>query len=385
MPEEFPTKIESDTQVSFTVDKFGLYAITVIASCEKHHDLKVEIDNEHQTFNTSQSWNGTNLKSLSKTVIFILTLEQGPHTLRLSPNSEAFIKKWSYRIIQNPQKVEFKIEEKSEDGNRRSWITFALINTSLKSITAEASVSWHLFDGDDIKLIVDNEIEKNTKSKLWKYWVWHAIPQQVLTGSKRQQKTFNKDLQQGAHYIEFWADKTPTLHIVTLDLGDYKPKRTPTVENPEWTGDFSDDIDRIILARALFGEARDTFVPDMVRVAIGWTIRNRVGDSRWPSTYHGVITEPSQYSSFNNDDQNRPYVENPLHSSLEIDREAWKNAYEVAEEIINNKIKDPTQGANHYYDDSINVPKWAEDETPTYSISYKNKFELNSSIFFYKL
>lgn len=368
MPEEFPTNIESDTQVGFTVDQFGLYAITVIASCEKKHDLRLEIDGLHQTYNNPSSWNGTNLKGLSKTVTFILTLDKGLHTLKLFPRHEAYIKKLDYRLIQNFKGFEFRIEEKAEEGDRRPWVTFALINIPLKSVVAEASVSWHLFDGDDIKIIIDGEVEKNANSRLWKYWVWHAMPQQILTGSKREQKLFSKDLPQGVHYIEFWADRTPTLHKVVLDLGNSHSRRIPTKDDPKWTEDFNDDTDEIILARLVFGEARNQSKEAMVGVA--WVIKNRLLAKRiyFGFNYHEIILKNDgssyQFLSFKPTDPNYLMLTNPLSGADNITNKAWFDAYETALGVINETISDPTDGATFFHSSDLSQEKFLKDNVP---------------------
>ena len=395
MPEKFPAKIESTTQVNFTINQFGLYALSATVRCEKKRGVRVEIDDMQfgkipsqsnpQVYNVPPAWNGTELKGLSKTVTFILTLNTGIHTLKLIPNGDVFIDGWDYRPVQNPQNIVLDVEQQAEDGDKRPWLALALINLPLKSITAAVSVSWHLFDGDDVKLIVNNSVEQNTKSKLWRYWVWHATPQQILTGSRKERKVFTKNLPQGNHYIEFWADRTPILHQALLDLGDFQPERVPTVNAPNWTGFFRDDADQIILARAIFGEARNELVPDAARIAVGWVIRNRVESTRWPNTYWEVITEPWQYSSFNENDPNRPFVENPLSTDEEVNQKAWAHAYEIAGKIINNESQDPTQGANHYYDDSGDIPDWAQSRTPIFTVVYQNQTGSTSSILFYKL
>src|SRR3989338_307273 len=196
-----------------------------------------------------------------------------------------------------------------------------------------------------------------------------------------EQKIVIRDRDRGTHYLEFWADQTPTLHKVMLDLGELGPKepsteidqppsRVPTVEDPKWTGNFEDDRDKIIVARVLFGEARNTLVPDEARVAIGCVIKNRVVSNGWPNTYWEVITLPKHFSAFNSGDPNRPFVEDPLHAGSEIDQQAWINSYKIAGKVIFGELTDPTGGANHYYDDSISTPSWAENQPPTLVISY---------------
>lgn len=403
MPEQFPQRITQDTTIDFSVEKFGLYAISISARCksagqsesQQNETLRVEIDNiklrevpqldKPQYNKIPPAWNGTDQQGLSKTIIFIVTLNKSKHTLNFFPTNGALIEEWNCQIIENIQEVSLALEKQAENGDKRPWYTFSLVNVPLKSLISEVSVSWHLWDGDDVKLVIDGSIQENNSSKLWKYWLWSARPWQLLTGPKKEQKIIELDLTQAIHYIEFWADKTPTLHQIAFNLGDFQPKRIPTVNDPEWTGDFSDDIDQIILARALFGEARNTFVPDEARVAIGWVIRNRVASKSWPNTYWEVVTEPLQFSAFNLDDTNRVYVENPLHSGKEVDKVAWEHAYQISGKLIGDQISDPTYGANHYYDDSIRVPPWAKDKKPSFVGTYINKHGSEVNIFFFKL
>lgn len=153
--------------------------------------------------------------------------------------------------------------------------------------------------------------------------------------------------------------KSTAMFFITLVAS--RSERIPSLENPEWTGDFHDDPEQIILARMIFGEVRDTHLSDNVRTAVGWTARNRVEDSknRWAKTYYSVILQKKQYSAFDSKNKNRPFVENPLFSGKGIDKRAWSKCYKIAGQILNRKILDPTNGANHYFDDSIAAPTWA--------------------------
>lgn len=403
MPREFIGKITKKKKVSFSVDKFGLYVIIITARCrvakqddvDKNEALRVEIDglklreipplDKPQYNKIPPAWNGTDQRGLMKIVVFILTLNKGDHVLNFFPLNGAIVDDWDFYLIENSEKISFRLEKQAENGDKRPWYTFVLINVPLLSLEAEASVSWHFWDGDDIKLIADNVIQENITSKLWKNWLWSARPWQLLSGIKKEQKNIKLGFQQGVHYLEFWSDKTPTLHYVNLDLNGFQPKRIPTLNDPEWTGNFADDPDQMIMARALFGEARNTLMPDDVRFAIGWVIKNRVASERWPNTYWEVITQHLQFSAFNLVDPNRAYVENPLFTEREIDKTAWRNAYQIAGKLINNETPDPTKGANHYYDDSINVPSWAENNQSVYSVTYVNRYGRKTTIFFYNL
>lgn len=401
---QFPKKIKENLVFPISTDQGGLYYITITARCfsakqstSKLNDtLRVEIDgvklreipplDKPQYNKIPPAWNGTDLNGLSKTVIFILPLSYDAHTITFIPSGEPIVEKMAYQLIQNPQEILLLLNDRAEDGDKRPWYTIALENLPLKSIAATVGVSWHFLDGDDVKLIVDNQIEENKQSRLWKYWAWSARPWQIFSGEITEQKTFNKDLSADIHYIEFWADKTPNLQQVTLNVGDYKHKRIPTVKDPKWTGDFADDTDQMILARALFGEARDELVPDLARIAIGWTIRTRVSSRGWwGDTYQEVITKEWQYSAFNAGEINREYVEDPLHTGNGIDRRARETTYKIAGKVLNNDVQDPTGGANHYYDDSINTPDWAVGRTPSFKVSYTNQYGNLANIFFLRL
>lgn len=183
---------------------------------------------------------------------------------------------------------------------------------------------------------------------------------------KGQQKTFDQDLNlpQGLHYIELWADKSPVLKEIGMDLGNISSKRIPTVDDPEWTGDFNDDTEQMIFARAIFGEARSAQLSDDVRIAVAWTIKNRVDSPKhsWGTNYHEVVLQAYQFSAFNIKDVNRSFVENPLKNHTEIDRKSWHNCYEIAAKVMNGLVLDPTAGANHYVNDSKHLPNWAKEK-----------------------
>ncbi|MEW6610727.1 MAG: cell wall hydrolase [Patescibacteria group bacterium] len=382
MPDTYPKKITTVTGHSFVVEQEGWNLITMTARCQSAkqndikngEDLRVEIDgmqlrevpplDKPQYFDIPPAWNGTKLKGLSKTVALLLHLKKGEHKLVFVPRHGATIEREPVVTrVHNQQQLTLEINEQAEDGDRRTWYTFALIDLPLRSITADITVKWRIGDSDDVKLIIDDVVKKNSLSILHRDWMWSGNIFKKLLGRERREKTFKESLEKSTHYIEFWADKTPTLHRVILDIGESEVERAPTVDDPRWTGDFKDDTDQMMLARAIFGEARDIRLSDQARIGVGWSIRNRVEDSRWPNTYQEVITQPLQYSAFNEGDPNRQYVENPFFDNSQSNREAWYRCYEIAGQVIVGKVDDPTHGANHYYDDSINTPYWASDKT----------------------
>jgi len=367
MPKQIPNLVTEDTQEELKTDQFGLYALYITASCQKAHDLRITIDDLEfreippdkniQVYNIPAAWNGNELQGLTKTIIFLIKLDAGTHTLTFLPKNQAHVENWELQQIEDPAQLSFNLDNQAEDGNGRPWYTFVLVDLPFKSLTAQATVDWHLFDGDDVKVVVDNEIALNPTSKRWKNWLWHAVPTQLISGAKTEEKTVTKDLPQDTHYLEIWADKTPILHRVILDLGEFKLQRVPTKENPLWTGDFADDSEVMILARLIFGEARNQSQAAMTGVA--WVVKNRLQAKRsyFGSSYHDIITKHNQnsyqFSSFNPEKENFPFLTDPLTNRDMKTKQAWATAYTTAQQVINGTSSDPTGGATFFHSQDL--------------------------------
>lgn len=371
MPEQFPKKISEKYIIIFSANQSGLYKITITAHCKKSQDLRVEIDStklreipaeeKPQYMNIPPAWNGSQLKGLKKTVVFILKLDKGNHTVIFISNNGATLEEFNKEYITDPQNIQFNLEKQAEDGDRRPWYTFVLIDLPLKSLTADITANWHFLDGDDVKLIIDNTIKKNPHSILHRNWAWSAGILRKIFGRERAEKTFKENLESGVHYIEFWADRTPTIHNVKLDLGSVNLKRIPTVDDPEWTGDFADDTEEMILARLIFGEAENQSKETKIWVA--GSVLNRVKAAAWPDTIHGVILQLDQYDPFKPEDTNYPKIINPLNGADKLRTEAWVQSYEVAKGVLSEKIENPTE-ATHFHGSGISQERFLEKIVP---------------------
>lgn len=388
MPNQFPKKIADITTMPFSIDKFGLYSIIITARIQSaKQDLRIEIDtltlreippkDKPQYNNIPPSWNGTELKGLAKTIIFILKLNKGEHILKFIPDQEAFIDGYKIEHISDSRNILFDLEAQAENGDRRPYLTFVLIDLPLNYITADISTKWHFLDGDDVKLIIDNTIKKNPQSIFHKNWVWSANILNKFFGRKREEKTFTENLSNGIHYIEFWTDKTPIIHRVELNLGEIELKRIPTVDDPGWTGDFTDDTEEMLLARAVYGEAGGE--SREAKIAVAWAIRNRVEDNqnRWGKSYHDIILSDFQYEPFNNPKSDpfkkitQPLLGDPL------EKRAWQESYRVAEAVFLDKESDPTNGANHFYVPSDQPkPAWVDQKKFTIQIGTTRFYKL---------
>lgn len=228
-------QIKDHFEHEFEIANSGIYAISIKASCKNGkffglfggEDLRVEIDelklrevslkNKPQYYDIPPSWNGAELKGLAKTVIFILELSAGKHFIKFIPKRGAVIEDEPKIVgIKNLNDIKLNLQEQAQDGNRRPWITLALIDLSLRILDASIKCEGRKRDSDDIKLIIDGQIRKNESGNWWgKNWFWQGRSIQGNTEDRR----FYLDLEKSNHYIEFWADRTPTLNEIWIYLG----------------------------------------------------------------------------------------------------------------------------------------------------------------------
>ncbi len=126
--------------------------------------------------------------------------------------------------------------------------------------------------------------------------------------------------------------------------------------NPEYgyNDNFKHDSELMLLARMVFGEARNQPLEAMIGVA--YTAVNRMEIGGWyGKSLREVLLKPWQYSCFNKNDPNRKKLMNPLlYEKLEI----FTKCLAVAHAVLNGLVKDPTNGATHYFSGN-RKPRWA--------------------------
>jgi len=122
--------------------------------------------------------------------------------------------------------------------------------------------------------------------------------------------------------------------------------------------DFNLDSDQVILARMIFGEARNC--SDLEKVAVAYTALNRANDGKvWNGTnVKEAVLKKWQYSCFNKDDPNLPKLKNPE----KYDFNSFQKCLEIAGKVLKGEYKDPTNGATHYHTKEIN-PNWKNSPT----------------------
>lgn len=357
-------------------------------SATDDEDLTVKIDNKsfpklshpERIIDSPAAFSGGQLHNLSKTGYYLTFLKGKSHTIELAtdePENTATLENLQIYTLNLEQILSLEIEKQAEDGDRRPWVNITLADLPLKTFSPKVTYSRRKRDSDDIKIIIDDKVQsnllRNIKHFLWRY-IGSLLPPLV---ARTETITFITNLSPSLHYLEFWADRTPELHSLTLDFGTRlpTPKGIPTVDNPAWTKDFYDDTQAILLARVIYGEVGGE--SDEAKAAVGWTIRNRVEDSRnrWGKTYHGVILQAHQYDALWN---KRTYnkVRNPPIAESEQEREVWRGSYKAAVQVISGEISDPTKGANHFYATTIPTPLWADEKKFTVQVGITKFYKL---------
>ncbi len=389
--------IEGQEKINFySSSSLHLIVVTARVKGEKQldqqstddEDLTVQVDGKsfpklsssNNLVDSPAAFSGGKQHNLSKTVYFLTYLSGRDHEIILKadqPPNTATIESVKIYTLSLDKELIIDVKNQAEDGDRRPWLTFAFDNMLLRSVTPTITYSRRKRDSDDVKITIDGIVQENVLKNI-KHFLWRFVGSiLVKDSSMTETETFTVNLPKGLHYVEFWADRMPTFHKFVINFGTAPLANAPTVDNPKWTGDFYDDTEEMLLARAIYGEASGE--SKGAKIAVAWTIRNRVEDTkhRWGTTYHEVILTKYQYEPFNdpNSDPFKKITQPPLGNVLE--KQAWQDSYKVAESVFFDKEADSTKGANHFYVPS-DQPKqnWVDEKKFTVQIGATRFYKL---------
>jgi hypothetical protein len=217
-------------------DKPALYVIEITASAKSwwqkflhsffsDDELYLKFNQQDYNWNGTK-WNGNSLKNLQQTNVFVMYLEKGTYDLQLIPKHKPFLEQI---ILYQSQDniIDFKpnVNNPAKDGNLRPWYNLILTELGLKDIAITASANKESNrDDDDIKIIIDNDVPLiNESKKSHKYWYWCG---KIQKGQLKELKIdLNKPI--GNHTIQFFADRTPKLEQIKIEV---KSSVTPTTQ-----------------------------------------------------------------------------------------------------------------------------------------------------------
>ena len=118
----------------------------------------------------------------------------------------------------------------------------------------------------------------------------------------------------------------------------------------------------MVAALTAFGEARGQGIEGITAVIN--VIKNRKNHLiRWSDNAVGVCLEKFQFSCWGKDDPNFEKLVN-----LNFNNRVFQHCFGLTYGVLNGYINDNTDGADHYYDTSIDPPYWAENMTVTKKI-----------------
>ena len=229
--------IKKSEKLIFAVKNRGFYLIRVLAKTKNEkqmggtddEDLRIEIDNRkfpqltnsERYFDSPATFSGGTSRGLIKTIFFFVWFEHGSHHLSLIPDlSATFIEVDIFFVSQESTLREFSLPLNTiaEDGDRRDWITFVLVDASLVAFSTELVLTRRFIDSDDVKIVIDDSIKRDNQNKRQKLWYFITS---LLKGERRSEK-FETNFSSGVHYLEFWADRMPKLETITFESISFK-------------------------------------------------------------------------------------------------------------------------------------------------------------------
>lgn len=288
-----------------------------------HEELTVSVDGKE--YGRASTFSGGKLHNRAQTIYLLTFLRGVQHTIALAPNEKqptVMLETVEVFILKQSKDFVFPVENQAEDGDRRPWITILLVDLPLLSLSATVTYVRRRWDSDDVKVIIDGKTQTNLQRTI-KYLLWRFAGSLLPKTSPTRTETekFNVNLPKRIHIVEFMADRMPTMHTATIDLGatPETPFRIPSVNDPAWTGDFADDSVEMLLARMIFGEAENQ--PKEAKSGVGFTVINRVANQRtnWGVTVREVLLKEHQYDALWNPDR-RDAVRDPLRGANEAEK-----------------------------------------------------------------
>lgn len=232
-----PLQLTKKTTQKFTLDRSTWYLISVTAQVksekQRHNnatddeDIRIEIDNrkfpklynQKRYLDSPAAFSGGKLHNQLKSVYFFIYLKSGKHQITFIPDEGGKILDVELNELKDFPNANLQLEKQIQKTERRPWMTFVLVGPGLKSFTIDATTEWHLFDGDDLKIIVDGKTKINQLSIKHRKWIFAANIINKISNHERAQKTFQEGLKPNSlHYIELWADQSPTLHSIQFQL-----------------------------------------------------------------------------------------------------------------------------------------------------------------------
>ncbi len=223
---------------SFSLKEKGIYCVRIIAQAKswwqntktgrsflQKDSLALRIDEKEifpaspkKRLRASDLWNGNVLKGHELTVYILLALDEGTHTFLFDVHGKPHIGELSIFLVSEADIVVENLECSPRD--RIPFLTFLIgEGVSLSSLSIAANVKKTDKDDDDLRLLIDGVIEKNTDTNAHRDWYWCG---KILKGSS---KTFTRSFakNQSPQRFDLDGDEAPKVDKIVLELANDKP------------------------------------------------------------------------------------------------------------------------------------------------------------------
>ncbi|MEK7648505.1 MAG: hypothetical protein AAB400_01160 [Patescibacteria group bacterium] len=262
----------------FTVDHEGLYVIEITASAKswwqntfdlrkffKKDSLTIRIDDQEvapqkKKLRADDLWNGNVLKGNTLTVYVVMYFEAIAHSLSFTTHSKPLL---DHITIFSLDQQFFELTTlKAEKRDRTPWLLFLGHTTAaFSSLSIAARAEKANDDDDDLKLVIDGTLEKNTDRTAHKDWYWCG---KILKGAE---KIFQKEFSDHAlvSRIDIHADGAPKITALRIGIKKQmiiyskKDVQRYTYRGPDGTHDYnrfdSDILDAVNTWNKEFNDA----------------------------------------------------------------------------------------------------------------------------------
>ncbi|MHB8904126.1 MAG: hypothetical protein ACYC40_03430, partial [Patescibacteria group bacterium] len=227
--EKISKEITGKYSCDFIFPEDGLYLIEIIASAKswwqnlksgraffQDDDIFLFLDNQELT--TSQyikkdarsAWNGNELNGLEKTVIVAANLNKGKHIIDLKPDQRPYLKSLAISKVEEKDKLVYipMDNNPAQPSAGRPWLSYIILNLFVTKLSISARADKKGRDDDDLKLLINGEIQKNENTKSHRDWYWCG---KILKGDD---KIFTKDinLKTKQFNLDLYSDDSPRIH-----------------------------------------------------------------------------------------------------------------------------------------------------------------------------
>ena len=186
-------------------------------------DIKIVIDGIDYGWDTDNSFDGNTLIGNNGTLVFVKDENPGQHTVQIYGDITPLLYDVTVLGVENGDIIlEDMLNEQAPGGNNYLWKEYEFTTSGEEEVAIAVSATAndnYRSDDDDVRIVVDGEDFG---------WDTHgSFDGDELYGEARL-LVIRRNLSQGSHLLQIYADETPTLHGVVIYGATPTATLTPT-------------------------------------------------------------------------------------------------------------------------------------------------------------